>query len=348
MKYLFYIAKAYSIPIIKPLVTSLKSSGREYGFYISENVDDNFPDEWDQNRILKDLKKAKKFNADFVLCPGNFVDFRIPGIKVQLFHGLGVEKDVHYDIRHFFDVYLTSGPYVTERFETLRQKNKYFILLQTGWSKVDYILNYPADKLKQKFSIPDNKKIILYAPTFSKQHESATALLDVIPEIMKDDEFWLFKFHELMDRDIVRRFEQIEPGKSRVLQDAEITPYLHIADVMISDTSSVVYEFMLLDKPVITFHTQAREDKGINILEPAELRPALDRSLANPREFQECRKRHLQEINPALDGKISDRAIEQLEKVKTQNLLSGKRKPLNLFRKAQIIYHGIFRKGYLR
>ncbi len=348
MRYLFYIAKAYSIPVIKPLVSSLKSSGREYGFFISENVNKNFPDEWDRSRVFINLMQAKKFNPDFVLCPGNFVDFRIPGIKVQLFHGIGVEKDVHYDIRHFFDIYLTSGPFVTERFELLRQKYKYFILLESGWPKVDYIINYPADNLKQKFDIPDNKKIILYAPTFSKKHESATALLDIIPEIMKEDEFWFFKFHELMNRNVVKRFEQIDSGKSRVLQNAEITPYLHIADVMISDTSSVVYEFMLLDKPVVTFRTQTRKDKGIDIMEPFELRPSLDRSLADPQEFQEFRKKHLQEINPALDGKISDRIIKQLEIIKTQNLLSGKRKPFNVFRKLQIIYHGIFRKGYLR
>jgi len=348
MRYLFYIAKAYSIPVIKPLVSRLEIEGKEYGFYVSDNAARNFPDEWDRSRIFKNLKQAKKFSPDFVLCPGNFVDFRIPGIKVQLFHGLGVEKAVHYDIRHFFDIYLTSGPYVTERFDVLRRKYKYFILLERGWPKVDYIVNYPSENLKQKLNIPDGKKIILYAPTFSTKHESATALLDSIPEMMKDDEFWLFKFHELMDNDIVKRFEKIDSQKSTVLQNAEITPYLHTADVMISDTSSVIYEFMILDKPVITFRTQARKDKGIDITEPAELRPALDRCLENPQEFQELRKKHLLEINPSLDGRISERVIKELEDIKLNNLLAGKRKPVNLFRKMQIIYHGIFRKGYLR
>lgn len=47
-----------------------------------------------------------------VLCPGNFVDFRLPGIKVELFHGIGIEKPSHYKIRRFFDLYLTSGPVV--------------------------------------------------------------------------------------------------------------------------------------------------------------------------------------------------------------------------------------------
>lgn len=348
MRYLFYIAKAYSIPIIQPLAARLDSTGGEYAFYVSEHVAKKFPREWDRGKTLKNLKQAKAFRPDFVLCPGNFVDFRIPGIKVQLFHGLGVEKKVHYKIRHFFDIYCTSGPYVTERFKRLQEKHRYFSIIESGWPKVDYILNFPAKNIRQRYDLAQDKKIILYAPTFSTEHESATRLLNTIPSIMRDDEFWLFKFHELMNPEIVDQFKKLDQRNSRVLVNEEITPYLHAADVMISDTSSVVYEFMLLDKPVVTFRTQAREDKGINIKEASELRVALDRSLENPQEFHEQRQRHLQEINPALDGRISERLFAQLAEIKKKNMLPKKRKPLNLFRKMQIIYHGIFRKGYLR
>ena len=348
MRYLFYIAKAYSIPIIQPLAAVLNPGKDEYAFYVSDQVAEKFPREWDKSRALKNLKQAKAFKPDFVLCPGNFVDFRIPGIKVQLFHGLGVEKEGHYRIRHFFDVYCTSGPYVTERFNKLQRNHGYFSVIESGWPKVDYILNYPGERVREKFNLPPDKKNVLYAPTFSTEHESATSLLSIIPEIMKDDEFWLFKFHELMNPEIIAQFKEMNRKNSRVLINEEITPYLHAADVMISDTSSVVYEFMLLDKPVITFRTQGREDKGLNIKEAAELREALDRSLQNPAEFHEQRQRHLREINPALDGRISERLIAQLAEIKNKNLMPKKRKPFNLFRKMQIVYHGLFRKGYLR
>ena len=348
MKYLFYIAKIYSIPIIRPLAAYLSEQGGEYRFYVSDAVYENKPREWNNELVLRKRKQAKDFNPDFVLCPGNFVDFRIPGIKVQLFHGLGVEKDVHYKIRHFFDIYCTSGPYVTERFKRLQQEHGYFSIIESGWPKVDYILNFPAQNVLEKYGLPVDKKIVLYAPTFSKEHESATNLLNTIPELMSNDEFWLFKFHELMDREVVKRFEALSGKNSRLIINEEITPYLHAADVMISDTSSVVYEFMLLDKPVITFRTQAREDKGINIKKASELRDALNRSFRNPQEFHEQRMRHLQEINPALDGRISERLFEKLEETVGKNLLPGKPKPFNLFRKMQIVYHGIFRKGYLR
>ncbi|MEJ2546143.1 MAG: hypothetical protein P8Y99_18930 [Calditrichaceae bacterium] len=112
MKYLFYIAKAYSIPIVQPLVTYLEEQTADFRFYVSEKVRERKPEKWCHNKILTRLKDARQFKPDFVLCPGNFVDFRIPGMKVQLFHGLGVEL---------------SGEKHPERIKTARKQKNYFI-----------------------------------------------------------------------------------------------------------------------------------------------------------------------------------------------------------------------------
>ncbi len=348
MKYLFYIAKQYSVPIIKPLVSYLEKTNEDYAFFVSEKVHKDLPQEWLLYRICYNIQETIEYQPDFVIVPGNFVDFRIPGIKVQIFHGLGVEKRSHYKIRHFFDVYLTSGPFVTEKFMILQRKYKYFLVAETGWPKVDYILQYPITNLKQKMNISSDKKVILYAPTFSKKMESATKLLPMIPKIIREDEIWLFKFHELMDAKVIESFKKNKLENMLLIDSYDITPYLHVSDVMISDTSSVIYEFMVIDKPVITFNTQSRIDKGINITNPDEARGALDRSLKNPIEFQENRKRHLQEINPYLDGRISERVFAALSEIKINDKLPKRDKPFNLFRKLQLLYHEKFKKGYIR
>ena len=46
---------------------------------------------------------------------------------------------------------------------------------------------------------------------------------------------------------------------------------------MISDTSSTVYEFLLLNKPVITFQTVAKDIYWIDIQQTDELPEAYDR-----------------------------------------------------------------------
>ena len=348
MKFLFYISKKYSIPIIQPLVESLKRTEHEFAYFVSEKVNKNIPDEWKEFLIMNEVEKAINYHPGFVIVPGNFVDPRIPGIKVQIFHGLGVEKRSHYKIRHFFDVYCTSGPFVTERYKKLQKRYKHFLVRETGWPKIDHILNYPSENMKKRFNIPEDKKIILFAPTHSKKMESATELVSVIPKIIHKNDFWLIKFHELMNKELIADFKNKLRDNAKFLNDYDITPYLHIADVLISDTSSVIYEFMVLDKPVITYKTQSRNDKGINITDPKDLRKAIDRSLKNPDEFKEKRMKHLEEINPYLDGKISERLINTLLEIKEKDLLPKKKKPLNLFRKLQIIHHKKFRKGYLR
>lgn len=348
MKCILYIAKLYSIPIFKPLVTYLEKKNYQYTFYTSDKVKASFPLDWDKTKLLYSLKEARSYGADFVICPGNFVDFRIPGIKVQIFHGLGIEKESHFKIRHFFDLYLTSGPVVTRRFNALKEKYKYFEVIETGWLKIDYILNYDMSRFKPPIRIPDTKKIILYAPTGSSKMQSGTEMLQTIDSIIKDDEFWIIKFHEFMDKVVIEQFTQKNNKNILVVDDFDITPYLYISDIMISDTSSVLYEFMCLNKPVITIHTQSRKDKGIDVESVDQVRGALDTLKNNPGELKNNIEKHLKEVNPYLDGSIAKNTVQALEYIKRRELLPGKGKPLNVFRKMQILYHSIFRKGYLR
>jgi len=347
MRLLFYIAKQYSVPIILPLTRYCRSQNIEYALLISQKVNDILPDEWKSDKIFFNRKSATSFSPDFVLCPGNFVDFRLPGFKVQLFHGLGVEKESHYKIRHFFDIYCTSGPFVSVRFKKLQDKYKYFLIEETGWPKIDYILNYNSTDLKNKFGIPRNKKIILYAPTFSQKMESATDLIPNLKDTIKNDEFLIFKFHELMDQNVIDQIDEIDSNNIKIIDTYDVTPLLYLADMMISDTSSVIYEFMVLNKPVVTYKTQSRVAKAINITEPGELRSAIDRAFS-----ESCTKRNqkqLSEINPYLDGKISESLINRLNEIyDNPDILPKHKKPMNLYRKMQIVYHEHFRKGYMR
>lgn len=177
--------------------------------------------------------------------------------------------------------------------------------------------------------------------------ESATELLPVLGSYIKENEFLLIKFHELMNKELVEKIKSSENKNIKLIDTYDITPFLHISDVLISDTSSVIYEFLTLQKPVITYKTKSREDKGINITSADKLRKALDRAFSE--NFEDQIKKHINDVNPYIDGKSSERIIQFLEEVnKNRGILPRISKPLNLFRKMQIIYHSWFRKGYLR
>jgi len=345
MKLLFYLSRNYSIPVVAPIIRAIDTSRNDvtYHFYVSEAVAAIWPIDWDRNKVLNGLKEVRAFHPDFVLCPGNHVDFRMPGLKVQLFHGVGVEKKSHFEIRHFFDVYCTSGPFVTERFKALQIKYKYFHVIETGWPKFDHLLN-PANLFSgPPEGLDEGKRVILYAPTFSRRLESASTLSDTLLAILKEDEHLLIKFHELMPQDLKDKFLHHNNHRIKIIEEGDITPWLHMANLMISDTSSVVYEFMALRKPVITYRSKSLEEKALNIQNPHELRSAIDLLWEQPDFEASKRWQYLSMVNPYLDGKASERILNALDEILDQKI-KPKRKPLNLFRKAQVLYKYYFQR----
>lgn len=340
MKLLFYLLNEYSIPVVSPLVDYLNKhiSTISYKFFVAPKLEDLANKTWGNHLCLSNLEEVKNYNANFVLSAENYMDYRIPGLKVQIFHGVGVEKKSHFCIRHFYDIYLTSGPYVTRRYDELAKQYGYFKVVETGWPKFDHIISYSEKAttlLKEKVK---NKKYILYAPTFSRRMQSANALVETILKERRENEVWLIKFHELMSDEIITLFKEAESDNLKIIYTNDITPCLHLADVMISDTSSVVYEFLSLNKPVITFKSIGNLSKGVNIIDSSELRETLDLVIQNPKIGERERLKILQQVNPYLDGKISERIIKALEQIQNEGLNTVKEKPLNLFRKAKILY----------
>jgi CDP-glycerol glycerophosphotransferase (TagB/SpsB family) len=340
VKYLFALEHAYAVPVIGPLIAHLDREGRsaDCRMLVTGEASAHVPAWWGRERLLADHVAARRFAPDFVLTAENAVDFRIPGIKVQLFHGVGVEKASHYAIRHFFDVYCTSGPLVTARFRELARTHGYFRVEETGWPKFDHIIATRPPAGACPYRRDGVRAVVLYAPTFSRRLQSADALAATLPDIIRDDECWLLKFHELMPQSVVEHFRQLGRSNVVVLGPGDITPALHAADVMISDTSSVVYEFLALGKPVVTFRAGENVTKALNVERVEALRPAIDLLLAEPDYGRTAREAILQQVNPYLHGQVAANVFAALTRVYAEGLPSGASKPLNLFRKAKYLW----------
>ncbi|MBM3899707.1 MAG: CDP-glycerol glycerophosphotransferase family protein [Gemmatimonadetes bacterium] len=341
MRLLLALQHAYSVPVLAPLVTELLRGGppADWRVYATGEARAHLPKAWPEVTRVTDLAAAQRFAPDAVLTAENHVDFRLPGLKVQLFHGVGVEKASHYVIRHWFDLYCTSGPMVTARYEALARQHGYFRVAETGWPKFDHILaTQPAIGAADPYRHGGVRRVVLYAPTFSRRLQSADDLSALFPQVIRDDEYWLLKFHELMPPALIERFRRLQGPQLQLLGPGDITPALHAADVMISDTSSVVYEFLCLGKPVITYRARANVDKALNIEQPEALRPALDLLLADPDHGRAAREAMLQQVNPYLDGRVAARVLDAVAQALAAGPPRGARKPLNLFRKARYLW----------
>ncbi len=340
LKYLFFVTKPYSFSILKPIQDSIieSNSGTVKWFSASSAV--NFSSPGDQ---LKSNGAVLDYNPDVVLVPGNIVPHFWPGLKVQIFHGLDEEVKGFYNITGFFDLYCTTGPVMTENYLKIAKQKKHFLVKETGWPKLDpvynnkWTFNDQKSHLIDQYDLNPELPVLLYAPTFPSKYTSAPDLHDSIKNLNNGKFNWIIKFHPLMDKLIQGQYKQLENKNLRVVDELNILPIMAGSDLLITDTSSVAYEFLSFDRPLITYKAIARKDKGINIQDPTDLSSAIERSLMNPDEFSINRASCLRGIHPYLDGLSSSRLLKVIEIILTEGLHNElKQKPLNFLRKYQI------------
>ena len=338
MKFILFCQNAYAFGIMSPIRDELVKQGSQYIWFVSQKLVQKFPfvDEPHTSSIL-DLQL---YQSDVIFVPGNEVPYYLRGIKTQIFHGLAGEKKGHFRIRHYFDLYLTQGPYFTNRFNELKEKHGNFDVIETGWPKLDsyglHKTSYEAEK-QELLARHETDKILLYAPTFSPSLTSASALLEDIETLAADTGYLLMvKFHDLMSESLIHTYKALSQKHKNIIfiEDKNIIKFLLLADLLISDTSSVIYEFLLLNKPAISFKTISKNVRWDNLTEKGQLTKSV---LANLKQdvFKEERLALNAMYHPYNDGKSGLRMIQAVEKYASNNKIPEQRE-LTLDRKIKI------------
>lgn len=158
-KYIGFISENYSFDILRPLQkAALERCDQFFWFVDGPAVNLNLfkPEE----QLITDIYKLNNLKPDAVFVPGNIVPSFIAGLKVQVFHGFEWKKKGHWRIRNCFDLYCTQGPLFTNKFNTLKQKHKHFMVVETGWPKLDYDVSQ-----SQQVASDSSPTTVLYAPT---------------------------------------------------------------------------------------------------------------------------------------------------------------------------------------
>ncbi len=326
-KYLFYISQNYSFEILRPLQQEIIKQGSKVAWFVAGDEVEmkNFLAE---ELLLNTVDDVIKFNPLASFVPGNIIPRFIPGIKVQVFHGLEWKKKGHFVIRDCFDLYCTHGKATTTRFNELTKKYQFFDVKETGWPKLDNLFNTPQ---AQYFS--NNKPTILFAPTFSPSLTSAPYLYEEITRLVNEKKYnWLVKFHPKMDKKWVTLYSGLSSDNLKVIESSNINSLLQSADIMLSDTSSVIGEFALLGKPVISFNNSQPGNYLINISEANELAHALEVALSPSETLISAINHYAQDLHPYNDGKSSLRILEAVENIQSNGKQSIKPLPRNIIR----------------
>lgn len=339
MKAILFCINPYAFGILKPLHDELLRRNCEILWFIPDRI---IPACQFRDSILytKSITELFRFSSDAIFVPGNEIPYYLRGVKVQVFHGLAGEKKGHFRIRDYFDLYLTQGPYFTNRFQKLASKYKDFEVIETGWCKLDalYLRHEDYKAERDRLLLQHSKKhLILFAPTFSPSLTCAIKHRnDIFNLADTQDVLILIKFHDLMDASVVDGYRKLAQQRSNVIigDDKNILKYLIMADLMISDTSSVVYEFLLLNKPVITIQSKSENIDWCDIANDRDLVATFRDEIVND-HFRESRRKVMEQYHPYNDGKSSGRMVDAVEDYISRRGVSSQRQ-LGLLRRLKI------------
>ena len=337
MKILLFCENKYAVDILNPLQEEAnRQGGHEVLWYVHQKKIPQFPLK-DKVRYTFSMQEAFDFHPDAVYAPGNIVPYYLSGVKCSIFHGYAAEKRDQFHIRNYFDIYMTQGPYFTQEFEKLQRKYGDFEVLETGWTRQDWIARHRDDFREEKAQLLREhgcERIVLYAPTFSPRLTSLPKIKRALIELVEQKKvLLLIKLHPLTCQEWVDEYKELARQYQHIIfeEDFAVTKYMLMADVMISDTSSTIYEMLLLDKPVITLDTVSKDPYWKDINDAAQLLEAYDVVLSDERLTQR-RQWIIQNYDPYNDGKCAQRMLEGAEEYIRRHGVPQKRK-LNLWRK---------------
>jgi len=326
--YLLFIAQDYSFEILRPLQQAILARGGNVLWFVY-GKDVTISHFKQDECFTQEASAAVAFSPVATYVPGNVVPNFIPGLKVQVFHGLEWKKKGHFVMRGCFDLYCTHGRATTERFEQLAQQHGHFGVAETGWPKLDPLFSAKP----YQWSKQNDRPIVLFAPTFSPALTAAPALFEQISALVKSRDWqWLVKFHPKMDPQWVAQYQQIMADNYHVVEGMEVAHLLQCADLLVSDTSSIIGEFALLSKPVVTLNNAQPGDYLIDIDDPDQLESSIELALTPSEDLQQHVKEYAQDLHPYADGLSAQRILEATDKMLNNKRQGLKTKPLNVFR----------------
>lgn len=328
-KYLLYGSERYALAILRPLQEAIRARGDEAAWFF----DGPGATDLVEGERLLDVRGVRAWKPDAVLTPGNHLPHFFPGVKVEVFHGFDAGKPRHIYIRGFFDLYCTTGPRDTAQFQALAERLGHFSVAETGWPKLDPFMRAIAGPLPPVRKPP----VILYHSTFSPSWSAAETLYEEVKRLSRDGRWkWIVTFHPKMPAETVSKFKALQNEHLRFAEDDNILDLFPQADMMCSDTSSALSEFLLTGKPVVTFRNRRPGPQLIDIDRVDQFEPAIERALSRPPELMRAIAEFGQAIHPYRDGHSSERVLDAIDAFIAGGGRNRKSKPANLWRKFKL------------
>ena len=344
--YLLFATERYALPILQAMADALQAQGhRPHALLVDCAAGGALP-----GAPSLTLHEAVRLRPTAVFSAANWVPPFIAGAKVQLFHGFNVEKREnargHFRLRPLFDLYCTQGPATTVPFQALAERHGFFKVVETGWPKLDPLFR-PDDGRTAALRAPAaGRPVVLFATTFSRRLSAAEPLFDAIAaQVASGERYWLLTLHPKCPPDVIARYRGLAGPNAMFVEPEQLLAAERAADVLVADTTSVVSEFVVQHKPVVTFRNRAPKPHMLDFDDPARLPAMLAEAFAPPATLGAALAAYSDAIHPWRDGRSAERVLAATEALQAGRLGALQRKPAGAWlRNLQIRHH----MGYWR
>lgn len=184
---------------------------------------------------------------------------------IQMWHALGSLKKFGYSsvdkkegsnlsgiakMHRNYDCILTSSNASLKNFaEAFGYEEKYLKVIPLP--RVDYLMDKENEKritkkIKKEYKVLNDKKNIVYAPTFRKNKDDVKKIEELVNSVDYSKYNLILKLHPLT---------KVELDKSKAILDTKFPTidWLFVADYVITDYSAIVYEASLLKKSLFFY-----------------------------------------------------------------------------------------------
>ena len=204
-------------------------------------------------------------------------------------------------------------------------------LAKCGMPRNDYLYNKSKEeiqRLRKKYNIPKNKKVILYAPTWRDSNDGGKNYvikppinIEYFRKNLEDQYVILFRMHHLTTKQLGLKFDSFVRDYSG---DYDINELMMISDILISDYSATIFDYSILERPIISFaydYKEYKENRGLylnleDILPNSVLKTqeeVINHILnLNFKKESEIAKK-IKEKYISVDGTATDKCIKYLE-----------------------------------
>lgn len=348
----FIVSELYYLPIYEPVANALRAAGQSTLFLVRQEYSHRTTNTKDfaVDYLTKQGFEYRYLESDLSDLQSTFVVFSANGYRepkfefkysVLMSHGIGTKGGYFSEDHTNFDIRFVEGDFRLKKMQELfpTMKTKQF---DVGFAKLDPAVNLTTDEkseLVKHYGLDPSKKTILYSPTFYPS--TIERIKRSFPNDLKNYNI-IIKPHAFSyelnayrkHRRIFKKWNTYPNVFLAPLEEFNLTPFMAISDIMMTDESSAMFEFIALDKPMICYR-----DVKLRLtyrLFPNKLKKRMDPflekfkdSFANAHSYKELlslvkeadeypgknadtRQELSQLLVGKTDGKVSERIVEHL------------------------------------